>query len=452
MSPSPLFPKGHPPWLPGRGKPASEKNAGQSGDSGFSEEQLADYHAGRIYNLSFGQTVACVIVLTVAAGVVILPFLYMLLISLKGPAEVGNGRLLPDELENFRTGRTAWISVTVPPEDLARTVNLNSLPVLLEASAPVTSDTQPGRLPEGLTVAARKIAVEKLPGDDDTRIMLDAPDPEGHLHGGQIVQVYLPAPDQAWKPTEGTVRIRTAFAVMGRLLENYKTLLNWKEFREGKVLDWIKHGYPRWYFNSLFVAISTVIIGVFLDSLAAFGFAKFNFPFKRLLFALLIATLMIPYPVTLVPTFFVFAKLGFYNTFAALIIPGIVSAFGIFLVRQYMETIPDDMLDAARVDGAGDFQVYWRVMLPAARPVLAALAVFRFIFQWNTYLYPLVLTNKDSMKTVQLGIATMEDMHNTVDYGLQMAGSALAVLPILAVYMFAQKHFIAGITMGSSKG
>src|SRR5690606_17688238 len=142
----------------------------------------------------------------------------------------------------------------------------------------------------------------------------------------------------------------------------------------------------------------------------------------------------------------------FYNTYLALIIPGVVSAFGIFLVRQYMETIPDDMLHAARVDGAGDFQVYWKVMLPAARPVLAALAVFRFIFQWNTYLYPLVLTNKDSMKTVQLGIARMEDVHGTVDRGLQMAGSTVAVLPILIVYLLMQKHFIAGITMGSGKG
>ncbi len=195
-----------------------------------------------------------------------------------------------------------------------------------------------------------------------------------------------------------------------------------------------------------------MLLGVFLDSLAAFAFAKYEFPAKRLLFALLLATLMIPYPVTLVPTFFIFANLGFYNTYAALIVPGVVSAFGIFLVRQYMQNIPNEMIDAARVDGATDFQVYRRIILPAARPVLAALAVFRFIYQWNTYLYPLVLTNKDSMKTVQLGIATMEDMHGTVDYGMQMAGSALAVIPILLVYSFLQKHFIAGITMGSAKG
>ena len=283
-------------------------------------------------------------------------------------------------------------------------------------------------------------------------LLLEAPDKSGTLAQGGSIAVFLPGPNQMWVPVEGRVRDRTLGNVASRLFDNYQRLLRWNTLKAGSVISWVQSGYPRWYFNSLFIAATTVLLGVFLDSLAAFGFAKFNFPLKRALFAILIATLMIPYPVTLVPTFFLFAKLGFYNTYLALIIPGIVSAFGIFLVRQYMETIPDDMLHAARVDGAGDFQVYWKVILPTARPVLAALAVFRFIFQWNTYLYPLVLTNKDSMKTVQLGIATMEDIHGTVDYGLQMAGSAMAVLPILLVYMFMQKHFIAGITMGSSKG
>jgi ABC-type glycerol-3-phosphate transport system permease component len=417
----------------------------------LSEEQLADYHSNRLHKLTFSQTLASLLVLSIGAAVVILPFAYMLLISLKGPAEVGNGRLLPDELENFRTGRTAWIEVLLPAENAASVSDMNSIPVF-PADAVTSAPTPPGRLPTGI-VSAKRLAIQRLDSDDNKiRLLLEAPDPSGDLARGGAVNIYLPAAHQTWQPVEGTVHRRTIMDVASRLLINYQRLLNWDMLQMGKLLDWLKGGYPRWYFNSLFVAVCTVVLGVFLDSLAAFGFAKFRFPFKRVLFALLIATLMIPYPVTLVPTFFLFAKLGFYNTYLALVIPGVVSAFGIFLVRQYMETIPDDMLDAARVDGAGDFQVYWKVVLPAARPVLAALAVFRFIFQWNSYLYPLVLTNKDSMKTVQLGIATMEDMHGTVDYGLQMAGSAMAVMPILVVYMFAQKHFIAGITMGSSKG
>ncbi len=451
MSPTPLIPKGHPPWLPGR-KVTADRKAQRAAKAGLTEEQLADYHASRIYKLTFGQTVASLAVLTIAAAVVILPFIYMLLISLKGPAEVGNGRLLPDEFENFRTGRTAWIEVALPALEAVEVGELSSIPVLPQTSAKALVTTAPGRLPAGI-VPSRRLGLEKTKNNPGKiTLLLEAPDVTGDLARGNNVLVYLPEPDQQWSPVVGKVRPRTYPAVAGRLLENYKRLLNWEMMQWGDWSEWLGAGYPRWYFNSLFVAFCSVILGVFLDSLAAFGFAKYNFPFKRALFAVLIGTLMIPYPVTLVPTFFLFAKIGFYNTYLALIIPGIVSAFGIFLVRQYMETIPDDMLDAARVDGAGDFQVYRKVVLPAARPVLAALAVFRFIFQWNTYLYPLVLTNKDSMKTVQLGIATMEDMHGTVDYGLQMAGSALAVIPILLVYMFMQKHFIAGITMGSSKG
>lgn len=451
MSPNPLIPRGQPPWLPGR-RSAEGASDDRRRDVVLTEEQLADFHAKRLHGLSLGQTLAFLIILSVAAAVIILPFLYMLLISLKGPAEVGNGQLLPAELEDFRTGRTSWINVVIPAEKAFTVGDMTGVPIMSTGQQEFVPWAQSGLLPDE-SVSARVLSITRdveRPGK--ISLLLEAPDVGGSLAKDDAVFVFLPAAQQTWMPVEGRVHARTLLDVSSRLLINYQRLLEWDVLKAGKWTDWLKSGYPRWYFNSLFVAITTVALGLFLDSLAAFGFAKFEFPFKRTLFAVLIATLMIPYPVTLVPTFFLFAKLGLYNTYLALIIPGVVSAFGIFLVRQYMETIPDDMLQAARVDGAGDFQVYWKVVLPAARPVLAALAVFRFIFQWNTYLYPLVLTNKDSMKTVQLGIATMEDMHGTVDYGLQMAGSAMAVLPILVVYMFMQKHFIAGITMGSSKG
>lgn len=415
----------------------------------MSEEELADYQASRLYNLTFRQLVASLAVLTVAAAIVILPFIYMLIISFKGPAEVGNGRLLPDEIRSYMTNETVWIEVALPALEALEVSQIPSVPA---RPANVYAPPQAGEMPEGAVSAHRLGTGKGKDGVQDLTLLYEAQNPDGLFDAQPQVEVFLPADDQQWQAVAGQVRPRTLGTIGLRLLDNYKRLLNWDMMMEGTWSDWLKSGYPRWYFNSLFVAITTVLLGVFLDSLAAFGFAKFQFPFKKSLFAILIATLMIPYPVTLVPTFFVFAKLGFYNTYLALIIPGVVSAFGIFLVRQYMETIPDDMLDAARVDGANDFQVYRKVVLPAARPVLAALAIFRFVFQWNTYLYPLVLTNKDSMKTVQLGIATMEDMHNTVDYGLQMAGSVMAVLPILVVYIFLQKHFIAGITMGSSKG
>jgi len=445
-----IMPDGPLPWLSPR--KTQRLGTGPKAPAHLTEEQLADYHAGRLHRLTIGQTLASLLVLSIAAAVVILPFVYMLMISLKGTAEIGNGKFLPQELSNFTSGRTAWVELRVPAEKAITTGEMSGVPVMAAPGGRFAAWQKAGRLPGGTVTARRLYADAPLDESGQVKLLLEASDETGALSRAKSVYVFLPAPDQKWMPVEGQVRERTWLDVTGRLLNNYKRLLHWDDLKAGHVIQWLKSGYPRWYFNSLLVAALTVVIGLFFDSLAAYGFAKFQFPFKRTLFAVLIATLMIPYPVTLVPTFFIFARLGFYNTYLALVIPGIVSAFGIFLVRQYMETIPDDMRDAARVDGAGDFQVYWKVMLPAARPVLAALAVFRFIFQWNTYLYPLVLTNKDSMKTVQLGIATMQDVHGTVDYGLQMAGSAIAVLPILIVYLMMQKHFIAGITMGSGKG
>lgn len=422
----------------------------------LSEESLADYHARRLHGHGILHKLTGLVVLTVAAAVVIIPFVYMLLISLKGPAQVGTGRVLPEELLAYARTRAAWIEVKLTEEQAVALnwLNESSIPVAPVGEAGYLPWQEPG-LPPSSAIQARTISLEReSAGNANHSALLELPDAERRFRPGSSVYVFLPASEdlREYLPVEGKIISRTFGAVMARVLNNYRILSGWDTLLSGRILDWVSTGYPRWYLNSLFVAISTVLLGVFFDSLAGFAFAKFNFPFKRFLFGLLLTTLLIPYPVTLVPTFFIFAELGFYNTYAALIVPGIVSAFGIFLVRQYMHNIPDEMIAAARVDGASDFQVYRKVILPTARPVLAALAVFRFIYQWNTYLYPLVLTNKDSMKTVQLGLATMEDIHGTVDYGLQMAGSALAVVPILLVYAFMQKHFIAGITLGGSKG
>lgn len=441
-------PKGNPIWSPDKNRMTKIKTT-----KNLSEERLSDHHVKRIYKLTFLQTLAALLVLSVAAAVVILPFLYMLSISMKSPAEIGNGYFLPRELRKMGSGQTARINISVSVDDAIKLYNLPRIPILPLDAAKFSPWPEPRPLPDGVTYAMR--LTQEKPNRTSTNInfVLEAPDPTGKFISMQKALVFIPGskPD-TWTQVESNVKKRTYIGVTSNLLENYRKILNWDNLTLSTLAGWLSKGYPRWYFNSLLVATSTVFIGVFLDSLAAFGFAKFRFPFKKILFGILIATMMIPYPVTLVPIFFVFAKLGFYNTYAALIIPGIVSAFGIFLVRQYMETIPNDMLDAARVDGASDLQIFREIVFPTAVPVLSALAVFRFIYQWNSYLFPLVLTNKDSMKTVQLGIATMEDQHGIADYGMQMAGSALAVIPIMIVYSFMQKHFIAGITIGSAKG
>lgn len=423
----------------------------------LNEEKLADIHVRRIGEEGILRSVMAVLFLTLFAAVVIIPFVYMFLTSLKGAAEIGNGRIMPDVFSDFtRLGnrQIAWVRVQLTDEQMATLNGISEAPKAPIVAAPAENFVHMllPALPAD-TVWARRLSLEKPgPGSPVVIGLFEVPDPYQRIQQGKGATLLCPDPSgNAWAGVQAMNVPRTLPNLLGRLFVNYKVLADWETLKHGRILSWISNGYPRWYVNSLFVAFATVVIGLFFDSLAGFAFAKFNFPFRRALFALLIATIMIPYPVTLVPTFFLFAKMGFYNTYAALIVPGMVSAFGIFLVRQYVQTIPNDMLDAARVDGASDFSVYRHVILPTARPVLAALAVFRFIWQWNTYLYPLVLTNRDQMKTVQLGLATMQESFGFVDYGIQMAGATLAIVPILVFYVFMQKHFIAGITLGSVK-
>lgn len=422
----------------------------------LSEEKLADLHHHRVFGTTIARTVAGVFFLSVFGLGVVIPFLYMVLISMKTTSEIGNGRLLPEALRALGTlgdRDLVWIEARLTDEQAAEVTGSARLraapvpPASLSASGggvalPASAlETRIVGLSKDKAVSAEVVAV------------VEVRDTDRAFRRAETVTLFVPGvTDTLWLPVPATAMPRTLGTLLSRLFGNYKALVDWPTLRAGDVGRWLATGYPRWFLNSLFVAFATVVLGVFFDSLAGYAFAKFDFPMRHALFLLLLATIMIPYPVTLVPTFFLFAKMGFYNTYAALVVPGLTSAFGVFLVRQYVQTIPNDMLDAGRVDGAGDFRVYWHIVLPAARPVLAALAVFRFIWQWNSYLYPLVLTNRDSMKTVQLGLATMQDAYGTVNHGLQMAGATLAVIPILAVYALLQKHFISGITMGAVKG
>jgi ABC-type glycerol-3-phosphate transport system permease component len=409
----------------------------------LSEERLADAHAHHVREINLVRHVISVCVLSFFALIVLMPFFYMVTISLKSAAEVGSGRLLPRAVVDlFTLGDTSqvWVEAQLTPAQSAAILGSGELFVSVvgqETKSPAQVMSLRLKSPDEPYVEALLEAV----GSGDA-----PPAP------GSRAEVQFRVNDgEEWDTVAAVVAPRNLAGMLDRLTVNYQRLINWEVFSQGRMLQWVANGFPRWYVNSLFVAFATVMLGLFFDSLAGFAFAKFDFPFRSLLFGILVATIMIPYPVTLVPTFFLFASMGFYNTYAALIVPGMVSAFGIFLVRQYVHSIPNELLDAARVDGASDFSVYRFVILPTARPILAALAVFRFIWQWNSYLYPLVLTNRDSMKTVQLGLATMQDAYGTVDYGMQMAGASLAVIPILTVYAVMQKHFIHGITLGSVK-
>ncbi len=207
----------------------------------------------------------------------------------------------------------------------------------------------------------------------------------------------------------------------------------------------------RLYFNSLFTS-GIIVFGVLISSsLAGFAFAKYRFPGRELLFYLILATMMIPFFVTLIPVFFIVRQLGWIDSYQGLVVPGLTSAYGIFLMRQFMLTVPDELIDAARIDGASEPMIYWRIVIPLVKPALATLGTFTFIGAWNNFLWPLLVLNSRELFTLPLGINSLRSLYadNT---NLLMAGTAVAVLPMLLLFVFLQRYFIKGIALTGLKG
>jgi multiple sugar transport system permease protein len=198
--------------------------------------------------------------------------------------------------------------------------------------------------------------------------------------------------------------------------------------------------------------LSVTTISLFLNSLAAYGFAKFRFKGRNALFLSLLATMMIPSQVTMIPAFLLLKQLGWLDTYTGLIVPGIAGAFGVFFLRQYMITLPDELFDAARMDGASEMAVYWRIVLPLAKPALATLAIFTFMGSWNDFLGPLIVVKSEEMKTLPLAISALSAGHYVMSWPLLMAGACFVILPVLIVYVLAQRYFVEGIAMGGVKG
>jgi len=204
--------------------------------------------------------------------------------------------------------------------------------------------------------------------------------------------------------------------------------------------------FGRFFLNSAIVATTVTVLQLVTCSLAAYAFARLRFPGRDPLFLAYLGTLMIPGQVILIPNFILLRYLGWIDTYWALIVPGIFSAFGTFLLRQYFLTIPGELEDAAVVDGATRFQIYTRVILPLAGPALSALAIFTFLGQWNSFLFPLVVTKSTHMSTLTVGLRTLQGQYNT-DWTLLMAGAVIALAPVLLVFIFAQRYIIRGIAL-----
>jgi multiple sugar transport system permease protein len=224
-------------------------------------------------------------------------------------------------------------------------------------------------------------------------------------------------------------------------------------------------GVSRWFINSAIVAVSVTTLQLFFNSLAAYVFAKRRFPGRDVIFLAFLATMMVPPTVTLIPNYLVLKHVplfggndifglgghGWLDSYYGLILPGAVSAFGIFLLRQYMRSIPDELLDAARIDGASEFKIFWKVVLPLCRPALAAMAIFTFTYTWEDFFWPLIIISDSDLYTAPLGLALFVTKNRTA-WDMLMAGSVIATLPMIVVFMVFQRNFIRGISLSGLKG
>ncbi|GAA0178842.1 carbohydrate ABC transporter permease [Clostridium sediminicola] len=209
----------------------------------------------------------------------------------------------------------------------------------------------------------------------------------------------------------------------------------------------VKEAFPvfKFFFNSSFVAITTTLGQLLISSMAAYAFARIEFRGREVLFLIYLGTLMVPSQVTLTPLFILMKYLGWANSYKALIFPKIFTAFGTFLMRQAFLGIPKSLEEAAFIDGAGHFRVFWKIILPLTKPSLATLAILSFMDSWNNFLWPLIITSDISKMTLPLGLASLQGRWET-DWNVLMAGTLINILPMLIVYLIAQKHIIKGLS------
>lgn len=249
---------------------------------------------------------------------------------------------------------------------------------------------------------------------------------------------FIPSVISKYLPLRLSGDQESATALVDGALESYRLL-----FKSTRI--------TRWFTNSLIISLTATAGILLLDSMAAFSFAKKQFPGRDLLFWIMIGTMTIPGQVLLVPLFMVVRELGVVNTPWAILLPQLSMVFGVFLLRQFMMTVPSELIEAARIDGAGEFGIYWRVMLPLSKPGLATLGILTFTSSWNSFLWPLIAVQKSEWFTLPVGLKTLQDQ-NLVNYGLLMSGAAIAAVPMIIIFLSFQKYFIRGLTLGGVKG
>jgi multiple sugar transport system permease protein len=222
-------------------------------------------------------------------------------------------------------------------------------------------------------------------------------------------------------------------------LDNYQVLFS-------------KLNFPLYFFNSTVVAVFVVGSNLVFCSMLGYALAKLRFPGRGKIFLVVIGTLMVPGTVTLVPLFVLMSAMGLVNSYPALILPFAVGPFGVFLMRQFMLGLPDEILEAARIDGANEFRIFWQIVMPLCRAPLATLGILTFLASWNNFIWPLIVTSNQDKYTLPVAVATFAVGQHSTDYGVLMAGSVVLVLPVLLVFLALQRYFTQGIAMTGLKG
>ena len=215
---------------------------------------------------------------------------------------------------------------------------------------------------------------------------------------------------------------------------------------------WTEGNFGVYFWNSLIVTVAITAANLLFDGMAAYALARRQFKWRNLLIFLILVKLMVPATVLMVPTFILVQNMGLYDTHLALILPMVAETFGIFLLRQYMLSLPVELEEAARLEGASDWRIFFTIIMPLSKPALAVVAIHSVLISWNAYVYPLILTSSDSMRTLPLGIAFYRASHSGVDAGHMMGGSMIASIPIIIAFLVFQRKIISGLTQGAVKG
>lgn len=246
--------------------------------------------------------------------------------------------------------------------------------------------------------------------------------------------------------------VSSSFKVSGEIFNYPPTVFPKDPTLENYIELFTKFPYGRWYLNSVLVTLLLTALSVFFCSLAGFAFAKYRFALQKPLFAVVLAALVVPFQVVLIPLYVLIVRFGWMNTYYALVVPFMASPFGIFLMRQFMVTsIPTEVMESARIDGCSEFGIFLRFALPLSRPALGAFGIYQFVFSWNSFLWPLVVLNETSRYTLPVGLQSLFGIFYLRDFGTLMAGSALMIIPVVMTFVFMQRHFVAGLTVGAVK-